>query len=137
MDEDEDDIHKNNYEAEILCRYRWLIRDQIGQEREAHPDIKNIKVSPPEKYAGEDDIEVFDTWLAGLLQWLWVYNITGDAKDAMRVNLCGTTLTGLAATWYVDKVKAWNRCVQVWYFEDLVCEMYKQFIDEVTAREKS
>ena len=133
-DMDEDDIHENNYEAEILRRYRWLIRDRIGQEREAHPDIKNIKVSPPEKYAGEDDIEVFDTWLAGLLRWLRVYNITGDAKDATRVDLCGTTLTGLAATWYADEVEAWNRRVQVWYFEDLVCEMYKRFIHEVTAQ---
>jgi len=46
-----------------------LIRDRIGHAREQLPDIKNIRVSPPEKYAGEDDIEKFDTWLAGLLRW--------------------------------------------------------------------
>ena len=105
---DEDDVHENNYEVEILHRYRWLIRDRVGHDREAYPDVKNIRVSPPEKYAGEDDIEIFDTWLAGLLRWLRVYNITRDLKDATRVDLCGTTLTRLAATWYADEVEAWN-----------------------------
>ena len=105
---DEDDVHENNYEVEILRCYRWLIHDQVGHEREAHPDVKNIQVSPPEKYAGEDDIEIFNTWLAGLLWWLWVYNITRGLKDVTRVDLCGTTLTGLTATWYADEVEAWN-----------------------------
>jgi hypothetical protein len=37
-----------------------------------------------------------------------VYNITGNEKDTMRVDLCGTTLTDLAATWYADEVEVWN-----------------------------
>ena len=119
------DVHENNYKVEILSHYRWLICDRVGHDREAYPDVKNIRVSPPEKYASEDDIEIFDTWLARLLWWLQVYNITGDLKDVTRVDLCGTTLTRLAATWYADEVEAWNQCVKVWYFEDLVCEMYK------------
>jgi hypothetical protein len=52
----------------------------------------------------------------------------------MRVDLCGTTLTGLAATWYTDKVEAWNWQTNTWYFEDLVCGLYKQFIHKVTAQ---
>ena len=106
---DGDDSHEDNYEAELLRRYKWLIRDRVGYEKEPVPDIKNIRVSAPEKYSGEDDIEVFDTWLNGLLRWFRVYNVTGRRKDATRVDLCGTTLTGLAATWYADEVKAWNR----------------------------
>jgi hypothetical protein len=53
----------------------------------------------------------------------------------MRVDLCGTTVTGLAATWYADEVEAWNRKTRDWYFEDLICAMYKQFIHEVTAQD--
>ncbi|KIM72363.1 hypothetical protein PILCRDRAFT_16185 [Piloderma croceum F 1598] len=79
---------------------------RIGCTREQLPDIKNIRVSPPEKYAGEDDIEKFDTWLAGLLRWYRVYNVTGNKKDSMRVDLCGTAVTGLATTWYADEVEA-------------------------------
>ena len=104
----DDDTHEDQYEAELLHRYKGLIHDRVGHEREALPDIKNIRVSAPEKYSGEDDIEVFDTWLNRLLHWFRVYNVTGDHKDSMRVDLCGTTLTSLAATWYADEVEAWN-----------------------------
>ncbi len=131
---DEYNQREDTYEAELLRRYKWLVRDRVGQEQGPLPDIKNIRVSPPEKYNGEDDIEKFDTWLAGLLRWFRVYNVTGDHKDTMRVDLCGTTLAGLAATWYADEVEAWNRRTSKWYFEDLVCEIYKRFIHEVTAQ---
>ena len=104
-----------------MRRYRRLIQDHVGLERANVPDIKNIRISAPEKYSGEDDIEKFDTWLAGLLRWFRVYNVTGDDKDATRVDLCRTTLTGLAATWYSDEVEAWNRSTTTWYFEDLIC----------------
>ena len=90
----DDDTHEDQYKAELLRQYKGLIHDRVGHEREALPDIKNIRVSAPEKYSGEDDIEVFDTWLNGLLRWFRVYNVTGDHKDSMRVDLCGTTLTG-------------------------------------------
>ena len=52
----------------------------------------------------------------------------------MRVVLCGTTLNCLAATWYTDEVEAWNQKTRKWYFENLICSMYKQFIHEVTAQ---
>ena len=131
---EKDNTREDGYEAEIMHCYRSLIRDRIGCAREQLPDIKNIRVSPPEKYAGDDDIEKFDTWLAGLLRWYRVYNVTGNKKDSMRVDLCGTTVTGLAATWYADEVEAWNRKTRDWYFEDLICAMYKRFIHEVTAQ---
>ena len=131
---DDDDNREDGYEAEIMRRYRSLIHDRVGRAREQLPDIKNIRVSPPDKYSGEDDIEKFDTWLAGLLRWYRVYNVTGNEKDTMRVDLCGTALTDLAATWYADEVEAWNRRTRYWYFEDLICAMYKRFIHEVTAQ---
>src|SRR6202040_839338 len=93
----------------------------------------NIRVSPPERYAGDDNIEMFETWLTGLLRWFQVYNVTGNHKDSLRVDLCGTTLTGLAATWYADEVESWNRTTRVWLFKELICHLYKQFIHEVTA----
>ena len=93
----EDNTHEDQYKAELLCCYQGLIHVWVGHEHEALPDIR---VSPLEKYSGKDDIKVFDTWLNGLLCWFQVYNVTGGHKDSMRVDPCGTTLTGLAATWY-------------------------------------
>ena len=77
---------------------------------------------------------MFETWLTGLLRCFRVYNVTGNHKDSLQVDLCGTTLTGLAATWYADEVEAWNRTTRVWLFEELICHLYKQFIHEVTAQ---
>src|SRR6202040_598078 len=73
---DEEFNNEEHYEADILLRYHTLICDCVGQEREVIPDIKNIRVSPPERYAGDDDIKMFETWLTGLLQWFRVYNVT-------------------------------------------------------------
>src|SRR6202041_1121537 len=77
---------------------------------------------------------MFETWLTGLLRWFRVYNVTGNHKDSLRVDLCGTTLTGLAATWYTDEVEAWNQTTRVWLFEELIFHLYKRFIHEVTAQ---
>ena len=77
---------------------------------------------------------MFETWLTGLLWWFRVYNVTGNHKDSLRVDLCGTTLTGLAATWYADEVEFWNRTTRVWLFEELIWHLYKQFLHEVTAQ---
>jgi len=96
--------------------------------------MKNLRVSAPEKYSGEDDIETFDIWVIGLLRWYQVHNITRATKDSVRVDLCGTTLKGAASEWYSDEVEAWNRPNQHWFFEDLVCAMSKRFIHEVTVQ---
>src|SRR3984957_9734243 len=77
---------------------------------------------------------MFKTWLTRLLRWFRVYNVTGNHEDSLRVDLCGTTLTGLAATWYADEVESWKRTTQVWLFKELICHLYKQFIHKVTVQ---
>jgi len=44
--EDKYDAHEDTYEAELLRRYRLLVRDRVGHKQEPLPDIKNIRVSP-------------------------------------------------------------------------------------------
>ena len=102
-----------------------MICDWVGMPRGDFTDVKGIKVSPPEKYGGEDDIEIFDTWLAGLLRWLRVQNVCGSKKDTLRVDLCGTTLKGLAANWFAEEVESFNRPVIDWMFKEVVCTLYK------------
>ena len=97
------------YEEEVIRRYHVLIHDRVGQEFQMIPKMKSLRVSAPEKYSGEDDIETFDTWVTGLLWWYRVHNITGATKDSVRVDLCGTTLKKAPSEWYSDEVEAWNR----------------------------
>ena len=102
-----------------------MIRDRVGYDLENPSDMKSICIPPLDKYSGEDDIEKFDVWLTGLLRWMRVRNVTRPKKDMLQVDLCGTTLTSMAATWYTDNVEAWNRKVTSWTFERLICELYK------------
>lgn len=129
-----ENILQQDYENGIMQRYRRMIRDRVGQSRDDLADVKGIKVSPPEKYGGEDDIELFDAWIAGLLRWLRVQNVCGPRKDVLRVDLCGTTLKGLAADWFAEEVESYYRPVEDWLFEDVVCALYKRFIHRVTAQ---
>jgi hypothetical protein len=96
------------YENKVLQRIHKMIRDQVGYELETQVDTKSIHISALDKYSSEDDIEKFNVWLTGLLWWMRVHNVTRPNKDTLRVDLCGTTLTSLAATWYTDNVEAWN-----------------------------
>lgn len=129
-----ENILQQDYENGIMQRYRRMIRDRVGQSRDDLTDVRGIKVSPPEKYGGEDDIEKFDAWIAGLLRWLRVQNVCGPKKDVLRVDLCGTTLKGLAADWFAEEVESFYRAVEDWLFEDVVCALYKRFIHRVTAQ---
>ena len=75
-----------DYERDIMLRYHHMIHDRVGRSRDDFTDVKGIKVSPPEKYSGEDNIKVFDTWITGLLRWLRVQNVCGPRKDVLRVD---------------------------------------------------
>jgi hypothetical protein len=65
----EDDACKEGYKVEIMDRYYiyTIIHSRMGHELTSIPNVKNIRVSAPEKYSGEDNIKKFDTWLAELL----------------------------------------------------------------------
>ena len=130
-----DDAHELEYEDEVIRRIRATIRDRVGKASAYDAtSLKNVKPSPPEKYGGEDDIEIFDNWLAALLRWFRVTGLGGRANDQIRVDLCGTNLKSLAADWFHSEVEAWNREIIDWTFTDLICAIYRRFIHEVTAQ---
>jgi hypothetical protein len=130
-----DDAYELEYEDEVIRRIRATIKDRVGKQIAYDPStLKNVKPSPPEKYGGEDDIEVFENWLAGLLRWFRVTGLGGRANDQIRVDLCGTNLKSLAADWFHSEVEAWNREILDWTFIDLICALYRRFIHEVTAQ---
>ena len=98
------------------------------------PEVKGLKPALPEKYNGEDNLEVFDRWLMGLMRYFRLLRICGDELDEERVVILGDALTGTAASWYSQEVEATNRLVAEWTFEELVCALYKRFMTEVTAQ---
>ena len=130
-----EDGHEMVYENAIVQKIRDTIYDRVGTEVAYNiAGMKNIKPVPPEKYGGEDDIESFENWLAGVLRWLRVAGVTGESKEQLQVDLCGTTLKGLAADWFHLEVESFDRKVRDWTFTELVVAMYGRFIHEVTAQ---
>jgi len=123
------------YENEIVRRITNMIHSRVGLPMAYTLDeIKHIKPPAPKSYNGEDDIEVFEAWLADILRWFRVTGMAGPDKDPFRVDLCGIYLTGIASTWYNTEVEAWERTKINWTFEELIIALYKRFIHEVTAQ---
>ena len=89
------------YEDEVIHRIRETIKDQVSQDSVYTIDeVKHVKHPTPKSYSGKDDIEVFENWLAEILRWFRVTGTTGKGKDQLRIDLCGTTLTDMASTWF-------------------------------------
>jgi len=123
------------YQDEIIRRLRDTIKDRVGTAVTYDPAVvKLLKPVPPDKYNGEDDIEVFENWVAALLQYFRISGLGGRVNDQLRVDLTGTNLKGLASDWFHAEVESWDREVVEWTFMDLICALYKRFIHQVTAQ---
>jgi len=97
------------YENEIVRRITNMIHIRVGQPMAYMLDeIKHIKPPVPKSYNSEDDIEVFEAWLADILRWFQVTGMAGPDKDPFWVDLCRIYLTGIASTWYNTEVEAWE-----------------------------
>ena len=49
-----------------------------------------LNISPPEKYSGSSDIEVYETFVAGILQWLKLHGLLGVKYTKTQVQFLGT-----------------------------------------------
>lgn len=124
----------DEYENQIIFGYRQLIRERLDPDGINLKDIKGIKATAPESYSGEDDAEKFDLWVAGLLRWFRIIGAAGDDNEQLRIELCGSTVTGAASQWFQSEIESIHRKVKEWYFEDVICDMYKQFIHDRSAQ---
>lgn len=125
------------YENAYIRKIKDLIYDRVGKRRVYAYEMKGVKVHAPDHYDGKDDVEKFFEWLSGLLRWLRVNNICGRQADQQRVDLTGTTLKEQASEWFAAEVEGFQRRTREWTFEEVIVEMYKRFIHEVTAQNAS
>ena len=72
------------YEDIVIQRIHDTIMDRVGQPSAYNIDeVKHIKPPVHKPYNSEDNIEVFETWLADMLRWFWIIGMTGASKDQM------------------------------------------------------
>ena len=49
-----------------------------------------LNISPPEEYSGSSDLEVYETFVAGILQWLKLHGLLGVKYTETQVHFLGT-----------------------------------------------
>ena len=59
-----------------------------------------LSIPSPEEYSGSPDLEVFETFIAGILRWLELNGLPGEDNADFQVEYLGTRLKGDALEWY-------------------------------------
>ena len=49
-----------------------------------------LNISPPEEYSGSSDLEVYETFVTGILQWLRLHGLLGVKYTEIQVQFLGT-----------------------------------------------
>jgi hypothetical protein len=122
------------------------ISDMIFNGLEVHGDesipedrIKisstGIKLPMPGKYDGKADLEKFEEWLAGIINFYQLYDLEGTAlkTDKLRVKLLQQSLTGKAAAFYRQRSEQMLIQGKPWSFRDVIMGLCKRFLHKATA----
>ena len=71
-----------------------MLCSALEESREDDPDESiimrmRLDISPPEEYSGSLDLEVYETFVAGILQWLKLHGLLGVKYTETQVQFLG------------------------------------------------
>ena len=117
---------------------RWVFNDY----RELNPDSEvftqgRVKMPHPKYYSGEPNLEKFEVFIIGVLQWLSTSLLLGLDKDSIALKLwyLGSQLSGNAQEWYTRKVKHPARTKKDWTLESAIITLQTHFLHMLTHRQ--
>ena len=92
---------------------------------------------PHPYYSGEPDLERYEVFIVGVLQWLSVSLLLGPDKDstAMQLRYLGSRLSGNAQEWYTRKVKHPTRAKRDWTLESAIIALQAHFLHTLMHRQ--
>ena len=72
-----------------------MVSSALEENREDNPDDSvitqmRLNISPPEEYLGSSDLEVYETFVTGILQWLRLHGLLGVKYTETQVQFLGT-----------------------------------------------
>ena len=87
-----------------------MIHAMLAKGQHTDPDKSvliraSVKVDHPETYVGGSDLEEFKVFIAGILRWLKMNCLLGEASIDMQVDYLGTRLTGKVQEWFYRNVE--------------------------------
>ena len=93
-----------------------MLYSALEESREDDPDDSivmrtRLNISPPEEYSGSSDLKVYETFVAGILQWLKLHGLLGVKYTETQVQFLGTRLKG-ASEWFTRNVEHPNRPIR-------------------------
>jgi hypothetical protein len=117
---------------------QWIaeaILQDIQMEPEELPVLsKQIKISTPDPYEGQDDVEVFSTWVMNIARFFNLTRLVGKKLDQQRVVVLGDLLKGQAREWYNAEVRSPERIQGKWTLLEVVYALQEQFVHQATAQ---
>ena len=94
-----------------------MVRSALEESQEDDPNDSiiarmRLNISPPEEYSGSSDLEVYKTFIAGILQWLRLHGLLGVKYTETQVQFLGTRLKGNASEWFTRNIERPKRPVR-------------------------
>ena len=122
-----------------LMVHRAIVANQDLDPEDNLLTRAGVKIPHPEPYAGEPDLEHFEVFVAGILQWLSMNLLLGSSDKCTLVQLrfLGTRLTGDALEWYSCEVECYTIPTCRWDLESALVGLQKQFLHSLMHRHVS
>ena len=102
-----------------------MLRSTLEESQEDDPNDSivtrtRLNISPPEEYSGSSDLEVYKTFVTGMLQWLKLHGLLGVTYTETQVQFLVMQLKGNASEWFMRNVEHPNRPIRDWSLESLI-----------------
>ncbi|KIJ25520.1 hypothetical protein M422DRAFT_273515 [Sphaerobolus stellatus SS14] len=95
------DMSNNKSDNTLVRMIKYMLDQNNHTTMEKSPLAKaGVKVTPPNKYSGEQSFEALETFIKGLLRWLDMHSMLGPDAYKYQVSFLGTRLEGKALEWF-------------------------------------
>ncbi|KIJ25118.1 hypothetical protein M422DRAFT_273939 [Sphaerobolus stellatus SS14] len=132
------DMTNNESNNALVQMVKYMLDQNIHTTMKKSPLAKaGVKVTPPDKYGGEQSFEALKTFVKGLLQWLDMHSILGPDAYKYQVSFLGTRLEGKALKWFDKMVEPRKYQGTPMDLEQVVTGLYRQYIPSLARREAS
>ena len=87
-----------------------MVRSALEESQDDNPNESiiaqtRLSISPPEKYSGSSDLEVYKTFVTGILQWLRLHGLLDVKYTKTQVQFLGMRLKGNASEWFTRNIE--------------------------------
>ncbi|KIJ38348.1 hypothetical protein M422DRAFT_258999 [Sphaerobolus stellatus SS14] len=132
------DMSNNEGDNPLVRMVKYMLDQNINTTMEKSSLAKaGVKVTPPDKYSGEQSFEALETFVNSLLRWLDMHSMLGPDAYKYQVLFLGTRLEGKALEWFNKTVKPRKYQGTPMDLEQVVTGLYGQYIPSLARHEVS